>query len=222
MSLYGKSTPLCIAVKFGRFSVLSCLVVNGADVNARTSEFSKRIPLIVACGSCSNLREDLVTFLVQHGADINVQDESGNTALHCAIQYQNYDLRCRNQLKVINKLLTLGASLELQDKNGLTPLLLAINECKVSVVEDLIKRPECTKEQRIEALELLAASFLTMKDYSQLNEMDKTLLSFHYMKRGMVERFQDPSNPLLKQPMKSVEAYQKRESNSCGTCSDRR
>lgn len=31
------------------------------------------------------------------------------------------------------------------------------------------------------------------------------------MKLGMVERFQDPSNPLLKQPTKSVEAYQNRK-----------
>ena len=79
------------------------------------------------------------------------------------------------------------------------------------MVEDLIERPECTKEHRIEALELLVASFLTIKDYFQLNGMDKTSLSFHFMKRGMVERFQDPTNPLLKQPTKSVEAYQNRK-----------
>ena len=79
------------------------------------------------------------------------------------------------------------------------------------MVEDLFKRPECTKEQGIEALELLAASFLAMKDYVHLNGMDKTSLSFHYMKRGMEESFQDPSNPLLKQPTRSVEAYQNRK-----------
>ena len=64
MSLYGKSSPLCVAVKFGCLSVLNCLVENGADVNARTSEFSKRTPLMVACESYSSQREDLVTFLV--------------------------------------------------------------------------------------------------------------------------------------------------------------
>ena len=31
------------------------------------------------------------------------------------------------------------------------------------------------------------------------------------MKRGMEERFEDPSNPLLKQPMEPVEAYQNRK-----------
>ena len=62
-------------------------------------------------------------------------------------------------------------------------------------------RPECTKEQRIAALEFLGASLAT----------DDTVQAFEYMKRGMEERFEDPSHPLLKQPMEPVEVYQNRK-----------
>ena len=93
----------------------------------------------------------------------------------------------------------------------------------VSVVEDFIKRPQFTKEQRIDALELLGASISTVyydawdDDDDRLASdavmNDRSLKAFQYMKRGMEERFQDPSHPLLKQPMEPVEGYQNRKGN---------
>ena len=47
----------------------------------------------------------------------------------------------------------------------LTPLLLASNDCKIDMVEYFIKRPECTKEQRIEGLELLKGGGVTFLVY---------------------------------------------------------
>ena len=68
----------------------------------------------------------------------------------------------------------------------------------------LIQRPEITKEQKIEALELLGASITTECDPG----IEK---GFKYIKNGMEERFANPSQPLLKQQMEPVKAYQNRK-----------
>ena len=70
-------------------------------------------------------------------------------------------------------------------------LLLASNHCKISLVEDLIKRPECSREQRIDALELLGASLCLT------GTAPEDRAAFQYIKRGMEERFQNTSDPIL-------------------------
>lgn len=81
---YRTCTPLCVAAGNGHVNVLSCLVENGADVNARTDEDST--PLMEASGDG---HIDVVTFLVEHGANIDLQDKNGNTALHYAAVYDD-------------------------------------------------------------------------------------------------------------------------------------
>ena len=73
------------------------------------------------------------------------------------------------------------------------------------MVEHIIKRPECTKEQRIDALELLGA---TIANDDECRDTEK---AFSYMKRGMEMRYEDPAHPLLKKKMEPVEAYQNRK-----------
>ena len=186
-------TALHYAVRrgLGSCDILLCLVKNGADINARTNDDCT--PLMIAS---KNGHVSAVTFLVEHRANMDLQDKEGNTALHYAV--------IGNATEVCNKLLTLGASLQLYNNDQLTPLLLASNESKIQMVEELIKRPECTKEQRIDALELLGASLVITDTFS-------TDDAFEYMKRGMEERFQDPSHPLLKQSVELFEAYQNRK-----------
>ena len=72
------------------------------------------------------------------------------------------------------------------------------------MVEWFINRPECSKEQRIDALELLGA---TIANDPHAYDIEK---AFSFMKRGMEERYEDPSCPLLKKKMEPVEAYQNR------------
>ena len=126
---------------------------------------------------------------------MDLQDKKGNTALH--------DAAHRGRLEIVSQLLVLGAS-QLPNNQGLTPLLYACDYCSVEIVEYLIKRPECTKEQRIDALELLGASIAN--DGSR--DIKK---AFSYMKRGMEERYEDLAHPLLKKKTEPVEAYQNRK-----------
>ena len=185
------STPLRVAAHEGHLDVVRCLVESGADVNARNDYEST--PLIVAC----NLGHlNVVTYLINKGAFMDLQCKDGTTALH--------DAAGRGHLEIVSQLLSLGAS-QLPSNQGLTPLLYACDKCSVEIVEYLIKRPECTKEQRINALELLGA---TIADNDECRDTEK---AFSYMKRGMEMRYEHPAHPLLKKKMEPVEAYQNRK-----------
>ncbi|XP_022778849.1 protein fem-1 homolog B-like, partial [Stylophora pistillata] len=144
------ATPLRAAAFYGRLDIVRCLVENGADVNARNHVNST--PLMI---TCYNGHIDVVSFLVESGANIHQEDTNGETCLHYAAE--------RGHLQIVAKLLALGAK-EKHNLNGLTPLLVGSNHCKTEMVEYFISRPECTKEQRIDALELLGATFANDKN----------------------------------------------------------
>ena len=189
------STPLRAAAYIGRLDIVSCLVENGADVNACNN--SEHTPLMIAC---YNGHMNVVTYLIERGAKMDLQDKKGNTALHEAIY--------KDQFKIAKELAALGAS-QLPNIQRLTPLLLASTNCKIDQVEYFINRPECTKEQRIEGLELLGATIANEPDVYDIEK------AFSYMKRGMEERFQEKSCPLLKKQMEPLEVYQnKKESQT--------
>ena len=153
-------------------------------------------PLIIAA---HNGHLNSVKILLGYGADIDargtLQDEDGDTALHYAVK--------GGHLEIVSELLALGAS-QVPNNLGLTPLLYACDECFIEMVEHIINRPECTKEQRIDALELLGATIANDKS----RDIKK---AFSYMKRGMEMRYEDPVHPLLKKKMEPVEAYQNRK-----------
>ena len=184
------STPLRAAAVDGHLDIVRCLVENGADVNARNNFNST--PLMITCHSG---QLDVASYLVKHGANINLQDDDGRSCLHYASK--------RGHVQVVCELLALGAK-QTQNRNRLTPLLEASNDCKIEMVEWFINRPECSKEERIDALELLGA---TIANDSKAYDIEK---AFSFMKRGMEERYEDPSCPLLKKKMEPVEAYQNR------------
>ena len=184
------STPLRAAAFDGHLDIVRCLVENGADVNARNNFNST--PLMV---TCYKGHLDVASYLVKHGANINLQDNDGSSCLHCASE--------RGHVQLVCELLASGAK-QTQNLNRLTPLLEASNNCKIEMVEWFINRPECSKEQRIDALELLGATIANDPHAYDIKR------AFRFMKRGMEERYEDPSCPLLKKKMEPVEAYQNR------------
>ena len=173
------------------YEVLDYLIQNGADINAQSNH--GRTPLMRAIDLSE---EDTASFLIKQGANLDLQDKNGDTAFHYAVHSDSPE--------ITDSILTLGASCMCNNR-GLTPLLVASSIGKSEVVVDFIKRPEVTKEQRIEALELLGASVITSSSDFQLE------MGFKYIKRGMEERFANPSQPLVKPSMEPVEAYQKRK-----------
>ena len=184
------STPLRVAAHEGHLDIVQCLVDRGADVNARnyTADYNEESTPVVGQFWSSYFR-DTNNYLTQ-------QYKVGRTALHDAVE--------RGHLKIVSELLALGAS-QLPNNLGLTPLLYACDKCSIEIVEHIINRPECTKEQRIDALELLGA---TIANNDECRDTEK---AFSYMKRGMEMRYEDPAHPLLKKKMEPVEAYQNRK-----------
>ena len=183
-------TPLRAAAYDGYLDTVRCLVESGADVNARNNY--EATPLHPACyrGHLT-----VVTYLINKGAFIDVQSKNGNTALHYAMN--------GGHLETVSQLLSLGAS-QLPNNQGLTPLLYACNLSSIEIVEYLMNRPECTKKQRINALELLGATIANDRPRD-------TKKAFSYMKRGMEMRYEDLAHPLFKKKMEPVEAYQNRK-----------
>ena len=191
-------TPLIIAAHNGHLNSVKILLGYGADVDARgtlkiADEVRKGCTPLSAAAASGHL--DVVKLFINEGAFVDLQDEDGDTALHYAVK--------GGHLEIVSVLLALGAS-QLPNNLGLTPLLYACDECFIEMVEHIINRPECTKEQRIDALELLGATIANI-------ECRDTEKAFSYMKRGMEMRYEDPAHPLLKKKMEPVEAYQNRK-----------
>jgi len=79
---------------------------------------------------------------------------TGNTALH--------DCAESGSLEIMKLLFTHGAVIE-KDSYGLTPLLAAAVSGHARIVEYLTSLPECLVKDRIDALELLGATFVDKK-----------------------------------------------------------
>ena len=174
--------------------ILSSLIRNGADVNARVNEMNQTLLMLATFQGSGDIRSEKFKLLIENGANLDLQDKSGNTALHYAVNSRD--------MSVV--LVDAGAS-QLCNSQGLTPLLAANKMGNYSMVEYFLRnhRPEITKEQKIDALGLVGAS-VCLKSQSPSGFK----LGLMYIKCGMIERFADPSHPLLKQQMEPVEAYQ--------------
>ena len=84
------------------------LIENG-DIDILDGE--SRTPLIHAAVAG---KVELLSWLIENGADINHQDRNGWSALHFAVQEKH--------VQVVNNLLTNGAAVDLKDTYGNTPL----------------------------------------------------------------------------------------------------
>lgn len=121
-------TPLCVATAYGNLPILSCLVENGADINAATNSVRGHTPLMFAV---HENHIDAVNYLLDQGADVNVQQESGYTALHIAAATGYFNaLRC---------LIKHGADVNARNGNNHTPLMLACDNVNGKVTDSILK-----------------------------------------------------------------------------------
>ena len=106
---------------------------------------------------------------------------SGNTALH--------DCAESGSLEIMKLLLEYNAQME-KDAYGITPLLAASVAGYAKIVEFLITRPECTRQDKIDALELLGATYVDKK-----RDM---MGAVNYWRQAMEERYSSDSEPIPK------------------------
>lgn len=184
------STPLRATAYDGRIDIVSYLVEHGAEVNVKNN--FDNTPLMVAC---YNGHRTVVSYLIEKGAGLNVQDRQGNTVLHYAVE--------RGHVDIVKDLVSKQV-LQLPNKLGLTPLLLASNECKTEMVEYLVTRAEYSEVEIINSLELLGATLANEPDAYNLEK------AFHYMMEGMKRRYSEAKCIYKKEVLPPMKAYQEK------------
>lgn len=179
-----------------QLELVKFLLDNGANVNE--AGHLGDTPLTAA--ALSGFKDpSLVAYLLKKGADPNAKNALGFTALHLAAQKG-----CLESVKVLIKN---GAQLGAGDTEGITPLQLACCECHDSVVEWIISQPDCSREWRINALELLGASHATSIDVDDIeypsegqseeeyaDDMESIQHGYNLLLRAKKERFEPPTN----------------------------
>lgn len=103
-----------------------------ADVNAAIHH-KNHTPLHVAATENQNLSHHGVIFLLlKHGANVNAQDDNGETPLHHVITKSN--------LKVVNLLISYNANVDVVDNFGQTPFFNAARSGKLEIAQLLVDR----------------------------------------------------------------------------------
>merc|ERR1712158_267889 len=144
--------------------------------------------------ACYKGHYKIAKYLIEIGADVNRKSVKGNTALH--------DCAESGSLDIMKLLLSSGARIDV-DAYGMTPLLAAsVTGGHLHIVEHLISQRDLVgKQERIDALELLGATFVDKK-----RDM---LGALKLWKIAMEERYKDGVLVIPKALVKSpISAYE--------------
>ncbi|XP_076259680.1 protein fem-1 homolog B isoform X1 [Rhynchophorus ferrugineus] len=182
------STPLRAACFDGRLDIVKYLIYHNADIHL-ANKYNNTCLMIAAYKG----HLDVVRFLLENGANPNEKALCGATALH-------FSAEC-GHVGVVKKLLEYGAKFFCND-SGMTPIKCAAERTRHVVVEFLIDRPEISKEERIEALELLGGSFANDKENYNIRK------AYKYLHQAMELRYSDPNNIIRKKLIPPTGAYE--------------
>ncbi|MBQ7594773.1 MAG: ankyrin repeat domain-containing protein [Synergistaceae bacterium] len=115
------SDAMLIGIRAGSLEFVDLLFQNGADINGKFAE--EQTPFAIAIlGMKSEVKPDVIKYLVEHGANLNEIFDLGDnvitTALNICITMGRIDL--------MRILLEHGADPNIKDNRGRVPLLLAV------------------------------------------------------------------------------------------------
>lgn len=128
---YGSSMQL--AIERNHIALVKLLLSKGVSPN-HMSQWHRRSPLQEAIRANSL---PMITLLVDHGADVNQRDESGDTPLSIAVSTGKHAV-VQNSLPVITLLVDHGADINQRGKSGDTPLSIAVSTGMHAVVQLLL------------------------------------------------------------------------------------
>ena len=211
-----EATALWCAAGAGHLDIVKLLIKKGACVNSKTATNST--PLRAACFD-GHLA--IVKYLLEQGADLTIPNKYNNTCLmiscykghaqvvrhllekganpdlkaHCGATSIHFAAEC-GRLEVVKELVRFKAAMLVNDL-GMTPLMVAAECGREHIVSFFLTQPDCSRLARIEALELLGASFANDKETYDLAK------TYNYLLKAMALRMVD--NRL---EMSSKEEYQ--------------
>ncbi len=112
---HGSSTPFIAAVEYGYMEFVELMLKRGAGVNVADS--TGRTPLMI---SISKRHSDITNLILSNDAvDVNAtRSDSGDSVMHYAAQYARSE--------TIEKLVLRGANVNRGNKDGITPLMVAM------------------------------------------------------------------------------------------------
>jgi ankyrin repeat protein len=116
--------------------------------------------LIIASEFSDTSGKEIVEALISAGADLNIQNKDGYTALMTATFYHNQE--------TVDALISAGADLNIQDEDGETALMLATKESNYSTADALILAGAIVHEKTIVSKQLLAELLEYKKRYGDL------------------------------------------------------
>ncbi|XP_075437754.1 uncharacterized protein LOC142476069 [Ascaphus truei] len=120
-------TALHIAAENSKPQVVQTLLGFGAQVQLKGGK-AQETPLHIAARIKDG--EKVAEMLLKSGADVNVEQENGETAMHIAARHGN--------LKMITALIEEGGELTWQSKAGENPLHTAVRHCHLPVVKAIV------------------------------------------------------------------------------------
>ena len=214
------ATPLWCAAGAGYFNIVKMLIEHGANVNHTT--VTNSTPLRAAC---FDGRLDIVKFLIDNKADVNIANKYKNTCLmiscykghrdvvkylldngaptddtaHCGATALHFAAEC-GHVDIVKLLVEYGANM-LLNNSGLSPLMVAAESIELDVVEYLTSRSDCSVERKIDAFELLGASFANDKGQYDLEK------AFTYLHKGMLERNKHNLRKTVQPPVPAYENH---------------
>ncbi len=134
----------------GLTDTLNGFLIAGADVNQPNG--AGQTPLMRAVFASAS-RERLITALLDKGADPDLTNRSGNTAMHLLAVRKRDDQAPR----LLSMLAARGASLEIRNGKGQTPLIAAVERGSPAAVKALIEAGADVTARRARGATLIGA-----------------------------------------------------------------
>lgn len=111
------ATPLHEAVRYGDIDIAKALLESGADVNAEDNLGKTPVMLVIP----EDKREAMYRILIAHKADTTKKDAYGDTVLHTATMTSLSPV-------ILELLVASGADVNARNKDGVSPLLIAVQK----------------------------------------------------------------------------------------------
>jgi ankyrin repeat protein len=111
---------------------IDALLSAGAKIDARDKW--GRSPLMMTAYS-PNTGDDALTVFFEKGADPDTADQVGNTLMHLLAA----DSSKKERIKGVSRLIEAGATIDLYNKDQMTPLMLAVKRRKTEIAKLLLK-----------------------------------------------------------------------------------